>query len=104
MGLDILQAAFDNYNTICENGEDPDFGRTLFLQPLEPPFYYLLNVPVRYKSKGGLAVTSRFEVTDADGNPIAGLYSCGCNAGTEDIVPAAGSGMLVGTSIAEDLA
>lgn len=104
MGLDILQAAFDNWNTICENGEDPDFGRTLFLQPLEPPFYYLLNVPVRYKSKGGLAVSSRFEVVDAEGNPIPGLYSCGCNAGTEDIVPAAGSGMLVGTSVAEDLA
>lgn len=104
MGLDILQAAFDNWNTICENGEDPDFGRTLFLQPLEPPFYYLLNVPVRYKSKGGLAVSGRFEVVDAEGNPIPGLYSCGCNAGTEDIVPAAGSGMLVGTSVAEDLA
>ena len=104
MGLDILQAAFDNWNTICENGEDPDFGRTLFLQPLEPPFSYLLNVPVRYKSKGGLAVSSRFEVVDAEGNPIPGLYSCGCNAGTEDIVPAAGSGMLVGTSVAEDLA
>lgn len=104
MGLDILQAAFDNWNTICENGEDPDFGRTLFLQPFEPPFYYLLNVPVRYKSKGGLAVSSRFEVVDAEGSPIPGLYSCGCNAGTEDIVPAAGSGMLVGTSVAEDLA
>lgn len=104
MSLDILQAAFDDWNQICENGEDPDFGRTLFLQQLEPPFYYLLNVPVRYKSKGGLAVSNRFEVVDTDGNPIPGLYSCGCNAGTEDIVPAAGSGMIVGTSVAEDLA
>lgn len=104
MGLEILQAAFDNWNAICEKGEDPDFGRKLFLQPLEPPFYYLLNVPVRYKSVGGLDVSGRYEVVDAAGEPIPGLYACGCTAGTTDIVPAAGSGMIVGTSVAEDLA
>lgn len=104
MGLDILQAAFDNWNEICEKGEDPDFGRTLFLKPLEPPFYYLLNVPVRYKSVGGLNVSARYEVLDADKAPIPGLYACGCTAGTTDIVPAAGSGMIVGASVAEDLA
>ena len=104
MGLDILQAAFDNYDEICDKGEDPDFGRTLFLQKLEPPYYYLLNVPVRYKSVGGLDVDARFDVVDAEGNPIPGLYACGCTAGTTDIVPAAGSGLLVGTTVAEDLA
>ena len=41
---------------------------------------------------------------DADGNPIPGLYAAGCTAGTEDIVPAAGSGLLLGTTLAEDLA
>lgn len=104
MGLDILQAAFDNYDQICDNGEDPDFGRTLFLQKLEPPYYYLLNVPVRYKSVGGLDVDEGYAVVDADGNRIAGLYACGCTAGTTDIVPAAGSGMIVGTTVASDLA
>lgn len=103
MGLEILQAALDNWARICDQGEDPDFGRTLFLQPLEPPFYYLLNVPVRYKSVGGLDVSERYEVVDADGSPIPGLYACGCNAGTTDIVPAAGSGMIVGATVAEDL-
>ena len=44
------------------------------------------------------------EVLDADGNPIPGLYAAGCTAGTEDIVPAAGSGLLLGTTLAEDLA
>lgn len=104
MGLDILQAAFDNWADICEKGEDPDFGRTLFLQQLEPPFYYLLNVPVRYKSVGGLDVDQRYDVLDADGNHIPGLYACGCTAGTTDIVPAAASGMIVGATVAEDLA
>lgn len=104
MHIETLQAAFDNYNQICDNGEDPDFGRALFLQKLEPPYFYLLNVPVRYKSVGGLNVSSRYEVLDADGNPIPGLYACGCTAGTTDIVPAAGSGMIVGQAVAEDLA
>jgi fumarate reductase flavoprotein subunit len=104
MSLDILQAAFDNWNKICEDGVDPDFERTLFLQPLEPPYYYLLNVPVRYKSVGGLDVSERYEVIDESGTPIPGLYACGCTAGTTDIVPAAASGMIVGSSVAEDLA
>ena len=104
LALDTLQAAFDNWAEICENGEDPDFGRTLFLQELQPPYYWIRNVPVRYKSCGGLSVSMRFEVVDAEGNPIPHLYACGCAAGTEDIVPAAASGMIVGTAIAEDLA
>lgn len=104
MHIETVQAAFDNYNAICDNGEDPDFGRTLFLQKLEAPYYYLLNTPVRYKSSGGLNVSDRYEVLNADGAPIPGLYACGCTAGTTDIVPAAGSGMLVGQSVAEDLA
>lgn len=104
MHIETVQAAFDNYNAICDNGEDPDFGRTLFLQKLEAPYYYLLNTPVRYKSSGGLNVSDRYEVLDADGAPIPGLYACGCTAGTTDIVPAAGSGMIVGQTVAEDLA
>ncbi len=51
---------------------------------------------MRYKSLGGLTVSDRMEVLDADGNPIPGLYAAGCTAGTEDIVPAAGSGLLLG--------
>ncbi len=104
MHIETVQAAFDNYNQICDNGEDPDFGRALFLQKLEAPYYYLLNTPVRYKSSGGLNVSDRYEVLNADGNPIPGLYACGCTAGTTDIVPAAGSGMIVGQTVAEDLA
>ena len=61
-------------------------------------------MPVRYKSCGGLTVSDRMEVLDGDGNPIPRLYAAGCTAGTEDIVPAAGSGLLLGTVLAEDLA
>ena len=100
---EYLQAAFDDWKAICEGAEDP-FGRKLFLQELQPPYYWIRNVPVRYKSCGGLNVSIRFEVLDAEGNPIPHLYACGCTACTEDIVPAAASGMIVGTNIVEDLA
>ncbi len=68
--IETVKAAFDNWNTICDNQEDPEFGKTLFLQKLEPPYYFIRNYPVRYKSCGGLAVSDRMEVLDADGNPI----------------------------------
>ena len=104
MHIETVKAAFENWDTICDNQEDPEFGKTLFLQKLEPPYYFIRNYPVRYKSLGGLTVSDRMEVLDADGNPIPGLYAAGCTAGTEDIVPAAGSGLLLGTTLAEDLA
>lgn len=104
LALETVQAAFDDWNAICDNQEDPAFGKTLFLQKLEPPYYFLRNVPVRYKSCGGLTVSDRMEVLDSDGDPIRGLYAAGCTAGTEDIVPAAGSGLLLGSVLAEDLA
>ncbi len=102
MPLDKLQETFAKWKTICENQEDPDFGKTLFLQELKPPYYFLRNYPVRYKSLGGLKVSDRMEVLDANDAPIKNLYACGCTAGTEDITPAAGSGMLLGTTLVAD--
>jgi len=102
--IETMQAAFDDWATICANQEDPEWGRTLFLQELQPPYYYIRNVPVRYKSNGGLKVTDRFQVVDANDNPIPNLYAAGCAGGTEDIVPAAASGMIVGTTLVEDYA
>ena len=104
MPLDKLQETFAQWKEICEKQEDPEFGKTLFLQELEPPYYFLRNYPVRYKSLGGLTVDDNMRVLDADGNPIANLYACGCTAGTEDIVPAAASGMILSETLAADYA
>lgn len=102
MHIETVQNLFDEWHTICENQEDPEFGKTLFLQELQPPFYFLRNYPVRYKSLGGLTVSDRMEVLYEDGTPIPNLYACGCTAGTEDITPAAGSGMLLSQTLVED--
>lgn len=104
MALETVQAAFTDWDSICDNQSDPAFGKTLFLQKLVPPYYFIRNTPVRYKSCGGLAVSDRMEVLDESGSPIPNLYAAGCTAGTEDIVPAAGSGLLLGSVLAEALA
>lgn len=104
MTLETVKAALDNWDKICDDQLDPDFEKTLFLQKLEPPYYFIRNVPVRYKSCGGLTVSDRMEVLDESGSPIPNLYAVGCTAGTEDIVPAAASGLLLGSVLAEDMA
>ncbi|NTU88729.1 MAG: FAD-binding protein, partial [Actinobacteria bacterium] len=103
LALETVQTAFADWDTICDNQADPEFGKTLFLQKLVPPYYFLRNAPVRYKSCGGLTVSDRMEVLDGAGNPIPNLYAAGCTAGTEDIIPAAGSGLLLGSVLAEEL-
>ena len=104
MPLDKLQETFAQWKEICEKQEDPEFGKTLFLQELQPPFYFIRNYPVRYKSLGGLKVDDSMRVLDAEGSHIKNLYACGCTAGTEDIVPAAASGMILSETLAADYA
>jgi fumarate reductase flavoprotein subunit len=101
--VSVLQSAFDDYNAICEKGVDSDFGRTLFLEKLQPPYYAYLNRPVRYKTSGGLWIDENSRVLDESGSPVSGLFAAGCTGGTTDIIVAAGSGLLAGESAAASL-
>lgn len=101
MPASVLQEAFGNYAEICANGVDPDFGRTMFLENLEPPYYALQVYPVRYKTHGGLKVSCRDEVLDTGDQPIPGLFAAGTAAGTVHIVPAGGSGVVAGQAAAD---
>lgn len=100
MPASMLQEAFDDYAAICSNQLDPDFGRTMFLENLEPPYYALQVYPVRYKTHGGLKVSSSDEVLDESDNPIPGLFAAGSAAGTVHILPAGGSGVVAGKAAA----
>lgn len=74
---DVLADTFATYDGYVEAGEDKDFGKTSWLESLEPPYHALkLNV-VRYKTSGGLMVGPNNQVLDTEGNEIAGLYACG---------------------------
>lgn len=100
----LLQAAFDNYDAICEAGVDEEFGRTLHLEKLQPPYYAYFNHPVRYKTSGGFSIDDKTRVLKEDGQPVGNLYACGIVGGTTDIPPACGSGLYTGKCVVEALA
>ncbi|MBQ9955431.1 MAG: FAD-dependent oxidoreductase [Eggerthellaceae bacterium] len=101
MPVNVIQEVFDDYARICENGVDDEFGRTMFLENLEPPYYALQVYPVRYKTHGGLKVSKLDEVLDTNDQPIPGLYAAGVAAGTVHILPAGGSGVVAGQAAAD---
>ena len=104
MGIDprVLQDTFDEWAEICKNQEDPQFGRKLFLTELKPPYYALNNRPVRYKSRGGLAVDLNAQMLDANEQPIPHMFCAGMVGLADyssDLVPSLASGMFCGTRI-----
>lgn len=74
-----LQATVDRYNGMCEAGEDTDYyKKPVFLTPVkEGPFYALKVGPALLTVTGGMKCTKDFEVTDAQGAAIPGLYVLG---------------------------
>ena len=98
-----LQATFEEYKQICETGEDPKFGRKLWLQELQPPYYCMNNRPVRYKTMGSLKIDINSQCIDKNGEPIPHLFAAGIMGlfdYSSDQVPAYASGMYVGERIA----
>lgn len=85
LGLDPAKvtAAVDNWNKMCEAGEDPDYGYDpAWLFPLkEPPFYGMAVGSMLYSTYSGPAVNEHMQVLDRQLNPIEGLYATGQDAG-----------------------
>jgi len=71
----------ERYNKFCETGKDLDFGKSAqMLQPVKkPPFYAVFGNRWSQSTKGrnGIAVNSRFQVLDAKGEVMSGLYAAG---------------------------
>ncbi len=74
---DVLAATFEEYDGYVEAGEDAAFGKTAWLNSLQPPYHALKLNAMRYKTSGGLMVGPNNQVLDADGQEIEGLYACG---------------------------
>jgi fumarate reductase flavoprotein subunit len=89
LGIDeeALTATVTEWNAICENGVDVQFGRTTLLEKIETgPYYALAIVPAICQTNGGIARNVRSEVIRVDGSPIKGLYVSGeaAEAATEN--------------------
>lgn len=76
---EALKATIATYNSYCEAGEDPEFGReSFFLNPVsEGPFYAAQIVPTACYTIGGLRGGENDETLDWQGNPIPRLYHAG---------------------------
>jgi succinate dehydrogenase/fumarate reductase flavoprotein subunit len=81
LGLDenSLRFVVDRYNTNCNDGFDPDFGRSrdTLIQLSGPPFYAIPIWPSLFNTQGGPRRNEKGQVLDVWGNPIGGLYSAG---------------------------
>lgn len=76
-------AEVENYNTMCEAGEDIQFEKeSVFLNPVkEGPFYATKVEAVILVSVGGLKVNTDLQVLKEDGAAVEGLYATGNTSG-----------------------
>ncbi len=84
-GLDasVLKATIEEYNTVCDNGYDPVFGKDrVYLKPLRtPPFYAMRSRPGMLTTMGGIRINEQMEVVDKNDDPIPGLFAGGADTG-----------------------
>ncbi|MCR5230407.1 MAG: flavocytochrome c [Solobacterium sp.] len=73
----VLAETISTWNSYVEKGEDPDFGRTSFANPLEDTLYALTVQPGVHHTMGGLKINPAAEVIDTSGNVIPGLFAAG---------------------------
>ena len=108
MGLaeTALDDAFDVYDKMVEAGRDESYGRTLHLDKLEGPYYALKQLPVRYRTRGGVTTDDSGRLLNAAGLAVPNVYCCGAMiaGGGEGLASNGASGMLVGQAVADDLA
>lgn len=98
---DNLNATFARYDELVAAGEDADFGKKLFLQSLSAPYYALKHFAHRYKTHGGMKITTESQLTDKEGTPIPNVYCCGSTVADSgsDLSPNAGSGLITGKAV-----
>ena len=82
LDADVLMETVNNYNAMCEAGDDSDYGKPAdYMHKLEnPPFYFCYMPQACMVTFGGIRTNRKMEVVDKNGQPIAGLYSCGVDS------------------------
>ena len=75
---EALVETVTKYNTYVEAGEDPDFGRVKMPAKIEVgPFWAVKVTPAIHHTMAGVAINSKAQVMDTDGNAVPGLYAAG---------------------------
>lgn len=97
-----LVDTFAEYDGYVAAGEDKAFGKTSWLDSLQPPYHALkLNV-MRYKTSGGVMCGPNNLVLDENDAEIPGLYACGAIAlpAQASVSACAATGYFTGETLA----
>jgi fumarate reductase flavoprotein subunit len=80
---EILQATVDEYNAMCQAGEDTVFFKdpSLLRAVKTPPYYAVKETGSFIGTTGGVRVDERFRVISSEATVIPGLYCAGMDAG-----------------------
>ncbi len=80
---DAFAKTVSQYNEICKQGTDVDFGkRSSALNPISTPPYYGFKLYTNLLcTLGGIRINKNGQALDKNSMPIKGLYATGCDAG-----------------------
>ena len=94
---DTFAKTMNDWNTYVKNRNDPDFGRTSFIEPLDKaPFYAIKVTPGIHHTMGGLKIDGKTRVLKGNGAVIPGLFAAGEVTGGVH-----GGNRLGGTAVAD---
>ena len=75
---DALEETLTAWNACVAAGEDPEFGRVSFANPLDQAPYYAIKVqPGIHHTMGGIKIDDNAEVISTSGAVIPGLFAAG---------------------------
>lgn len=82
LGLDpaVVKDTVDKWNKMCKDNNDPEFGRTIFMENVwldEGPYYASPRTPSIHHTMGGVQVDVNLHVLDTKGQIIPGLFAAG---------------------------
>ena len=94
---DVFAKTMNDWNGYVKNRNDPDFGRTSFIEPLDKaPFYAIKVTPGIHHTMGGLQIDGKTRVLKGNGSVIPGLFAAGEVTGGVH-----GGNRLGGTAVAD---
>ena len=82
--VDALKKSVEDWNKMCETGEDLEFGLSSeLMKPIDTPPYWGTRQWIRCSAiNSGIGVNGNCQVVDENSEPIPGLYSVGSGAGS----------------------
>ena len=93
----VFAETMNKWNGYVKDRNDPDFGRTSFIDPLDKaPFYAIKVTPGIHHTMGGLRIDNKAHVLRGNGNIIPGLFAAGEVTGGVH-----GGNRLGGTAVAD---